>query len=184
MNAAEANGTADQVNFSIPGVAPEAQSGRKARGKVKAKGPSAAVKRSRRPHGRLTHRQWSAIALGGVGLSLMALSVSHCTEAISLLTGASTVQSALLAIGVDAGMVWSEWALLTAHGCKDAPEVSRWSNRYILATVALSILLNAYAFGLHAASGMVWASWLLGAFVPLAIYTLGRVAGTQWLSRL
>jgi hypothetical protein len=127
------------------------------------------------------NRQWSAVLLALIGIALLALSVSHCTEAIRLLNGSSWLLAGLLAVGIDAGMVASEWALLTAARDRDS-EVNRWSNLYIVATVALSVLLNCYAFGLHAAEGMRWAAWLLGAFVPAAVYTLGRVAGPQWLS--
>lgn len=124
-------------------------------------------------------RKVSAMILGAIGVALLALSLSHCTEAIALLTGSGRLLSLLLALGIDAGMVAAEWALLTGAGDK---EVGRWSNAYIIATVALSVLLNCYAFGLHSADGMRWAAWALGAFVPAAVYTLGRVAGKQYLA--
>ena len=47
-------------------------------------------------------------------------------------------------------------------------------------TRELFVLLNAYAFGLHAAPGMTWAAWLLGAVIPGLVYALGRVAGHLW----
>src|SRR5579884_3001457 len=114
-------------------------------------------------------RKVSAGILGAIGIALLALSLSHCTEAIALLTGSGKLLSLLLALGIDAGMVAAEWAMLT--GARDE-EVKSWSNGYIVATVALSVLLNCYAFGLHSAEGMRWAAWTLGAFVRAAVYTL------------
>lgn len=47
-------------------------------------------------------------AAGGIGVLVLALSVVHCTESISLLTGSGYILAALLAIGIDAGMVVAE----------------------------------------------------------------------------
>jgi hypothetical protein len=61
-------------------------------------------------------------------------------------------------------------------------KVRPWALAYTVAAVLLSVLLNAYAFGLHAQDGMVWAAWLLGAVIPGLVYALGRVSGHLWLS--
>src|SRR5205823_10657914 len=63
---------------------------------------------------------------------------------------------------------------------KAGERVRPWACGYTVAAVLLSVLLNAYAFGLHAAPGMVWAAWLLGACIPGLVYALGRVAGHLW----
>ena len=112
-------------------------------------------------------------AVGTVGVSVLGLSVAHCTESITLLTGSHWTLAGLLAVGIDAGMVSSELAELVGKG----EQVKKWARAYTIIAVLLSILLNAYAFGLHAASGMQWASWTLGAVVPILVYILGRVAG-------
>jgi hypothetical protein len=106
--------------------------------------------------------------------------VHHCTESISLLTGSHWALAALLAVGIDAGMVASELAELAAHGTPAYRRVMPWARAYTIAAVLLSVLLNAYAFGLHAADGMQWAAWLLGAVIPGLVYALGRVAGHLW----
>ena len=49
-----------------------------------------------------------AYAAGGVGVAVLMLSVFHCYQSISLLTGSGWLLSSLLAIGVDAGMVVAE----------------------------------------------------------------------------
>jgi hypothetical protein len=112
---------------------------------------------------------------------VLSLSVAHCTESIGLLTGSHWALSGLLAVGIDAGMVVSELAELASHGTRAGAQVRPWACGYTVAAVLLSVLLNAYAFGLHAAPGMVWAAWLLGACIPGLIYALGRVAGHLWM---
>ncbi|HEV3256597.1 MAG TPA: hypothetical protein VG013_06950 [Gemmataceae bacterium] len=128
----------------------------------------------------MKHARRLACAVGGVGVGVLALSVAHCTESIGLLTGSHWALSGLLAVGIDAGMVASELAELAAHGTKAGERVRPWARGYTIAAVLLSVLLNAYAFGLHAAPGMVWAAWLLGACIPGLVYALGRVAGHLW----
>lgn len=119
-----------------------------------------------------------ALGVGGVGAGLLALSVTHCTEAIGLFTGAGWMGAGLMAVAIDAGMVACELAELAGHG----KPVAKWARGYVVAAVAASVLLNAYAFGLHAPEGMAWAAWLLGAVIPGLIYCLGRVAGGLWMS--
>ncbi len=140
------------------------------------------VKAPARPKSRkaLRHAKRLAVAVGGVGVGVLGLSVAHCTESISLLTGSHWALSGLLAVGIDAGMVASELAELASHGTKAGEQVRPWAQGYTVAAVLLSVLLNAYAFGLHAAPGMTWAAWTLGAVVPCLVYALGRVAGHLW----
>lgn len=117
---------------------------------------------------------------GSVCIAVLGLSVAHCTESITLLTGSYWFLAALLAVGIDAGMVASELAELLSHGCKGAEDVKRWARGYTWGAVAISVILNAYAFGQHAPNGMVWAAWLLGSAIPFLVYALGRVAGYLW----
>lgn len=153
------NGQAPRREASKPRMSRKADSGRKV--------------------GRLARRV--AVAVGSVGVGVLALSVHHCTEAISLLTGSHWALAGLLAIGIDAGMVASELAELLAHDTRAERTAGRWARAYIVTAVLLSVLLNAYAFGLHASAGMVWAAWILGAVIPGLVYALGRVAGHLWI---
>jgi hypothetical protein len=116
-------------------------------------------------------RRKIAYGVGGVGVGVLALSVVHCTEAIGLLTGSPWYLSALLAIGVDAGMVLSELAELVA----EKVELQRWARAYIGLSVGLSMGLNAYAFGMHAS--IMWAGVILGFVLPILVLMLGRIAG-------
>ena len=126
------------------------------------------------------HGRRLAYGIGSVGVGVLSLSVAHCTESIVLLTGSHWLLAGLLAIGIDAGMVLAELAELAVVGSNAEQAVKPWARGYTVAAVLLSVLLNGYAFGLHASSGMVWAAWILGAFVPAAVYALGRVAGNLW----
>lgn len=148
--------------------------------------PGAKARKPRKARGKgLRGCQRLALGVGGVGAGLLALSVTHCTEAIGLLTGSHWALAGLLAVGIDAGMVVSELAELAGYkaGGKWWPTgVAGWARGYVVAAVVLSVLLNAYSFGLHAEAGMTWAAWLLGAVIPGLIYCLGRVAGGLWLS--
>jgi hypothetical protein len=125
----------------------------------------------------MKHARRLACTVGAVGVGVLGLSVTHCTESIGLLTGSHWALSGLLAVGIDAGMVASELAELASHGTRAGQRVRPWARGYTVAAVLLSVLLNAYAFGLHAPVGMVWAAWLLGACIPGLVYALGRVAG-------
>jgi hypothetical protein len=111
---------------------------------------------------------------------VLALSVVHCTQAIASLTGSHWLLSALLAIGIDAGMVASEVAEVASHGTSAEQTVGRWARGYTLAAIVLSMLLNGYAFGQHASGGLVYAAAALGVIIPGLVYGLGRVAAHLW----
>ncbi len=161
----------DLARSSVNGQTPRREAGSKPRtGRKQTAG---------RKVGRLARRV--ALAVGATGVGVLGLSVHHCTEAISLLTGSHWALAALLAVGIDAGMVASELAELVAHDTRAEATAGCWARGYIATAVLLSVLLNAYAFGLHAAPGMVWAAWILGAVIPGLVYALGRVAGHLWI---
>ena len=81
--------------------------------------------------------------------------VVHCTQAISSLTGSHWLLSALLAIGIDAGMVASEVAQVrvTRHQQQERT-VGPQARGDTLAAIVLSMLLNGYAFGQHATGAL------------------------------
>ncbi len=49
-----------------------------------------------------------AYSVGGIGVVLLMLSVFHCTESVSMLTGSNWLLAAALAIGIDCGLVACE----------------------------------------------------------------------------
>jgi hypothetical protein len=121
-----------------------------------------------------------AAVCGSVATGVLALSVVHCTQAISSLTGSHWLLSALLAIGIDAGMVVSEVAEVASHGTSAERTVGRWARGYTLAAIVPSMLLNGYAFGQHATGALTYAAAALGLIIPALVYGLGRVAAHLW----
>ena len=121
-----------------------------------------------------------AAVCGSVATGVLALSVVHCTQAIASLTGSHWVLAALLAVGIDAGMVASEVAEVASHGTSAEQTVGRWARGYTLAAIVLSMLLNGYAFGQHASGALTIAAAALGVIIPALVYGLGRVAAHLW----
>jgi hypothetical protein len=66
--------------------------------------------------GLLHKRQLGRLAyvVGAVGCGVLALSVVHCTQSISLLTGSDYALAGLLALGIDCGLVACEVAAIAA----------------------------------------------------------------------
>jgi len=143
-----------------------------------------ARKTERKPHSstRRTMRAAKRLAAicGSVATAMLALSVVHCTQAIASLTGSHWLLAALLAIGIDAGMVASEVAEVASHGTNAEHTVGRWARGYTIAAIVLSMALNAYAFGQHSAGALAYAAGALGIIVPGLVYGLGRVAAHLW----
>lgn len=110
-----------------------------------------------------------AYGVGGVGVSLLALSIVHCAQSISLLTSSHWTLSTLMAVAIDGGLVACEMAELVA----DSASVKRWSLAYVVLAVLLSMGLNAYSFSLHAT--VAWAGIALGIVIPALVLILGRV---------
>ena len=152
--------------------------GRKAKGTAEQPAPQA--KKPRKPakgKGGLDARRKMALAVGGVGIAVLALSIAHCSEAIAALTGSNMVLAALLALGIDCGMVACELAAIVG---KDRVPCRRWAMAYIAMAVGLSCLLNAWASGHAAADGLQVAAYAVGGVIPLLVLVLGKVAGLLW----
>jgi hypothetical protein len=144
---------------------------RKAKGEGK---PRSSSRRTMRAAKRL------AAVCGSVATGVLALSVVHCTQAIAGLTGSHWLLAALLAVGIDAGMVASEVAEVASHGTNAEATVRPWARGYTVAAVLLSMGLNAYAFSSHATGALVYAAAALGVIIPGLVYGLGRVAAHLW----
>jgi hypothetical protein len=131
------------------------------------------VRTPKKPAG-LKPTQKIALGVGAVGCFVLALSVWHCTEALNILTGSPLFLAALLAIGIDVGMVACEMASILGSG-----EAKKWADRYIGLAVALSAILNSVASGSHA-TGFAFLAYAVGACIPLLVFVLGKVAGHLW----
>jgi hypothetical protein len=83
--------------------------------------------------GMLAARRLAAVC-GSVATGVLALSVVHCTQAIAGLTGSHWLLAALLAVGIDVGMVASEVAEVASHGTSAEATVRPWARGYTVAT--------------------------------------------------
>jgi hypothetical protein len=151
-----------------------------ARGARRPRGRRERASRPRATRKRLTPQQRVALAVGGVGTTVLGLSVWECTSALSSLTGMPTALSGMLAVGIDAGMVAAEMAAIVAA---KGSESYRWANAYIVAAVVLSVLLNGTAAASHATGWLVYLAAAVGGVVPLLVHAAGRVAGALWTGR-
>jgi hypothetical protein len=130
------------------------------------------------PRGAGTTARRLAWGVAGCGVSLMALSLSHCAESIGTLTGAAGWQSWALAAGIDAGMVASEACVI---GGRRAGKCVTWAAGYVTGAAILSAILNSYASVSHAPPGLgAWIAGAIGAAIPAGVYALGRVCGAMW----
>ena len=125
-------------------------------------------------------RQKLALAVGGVGCFLLALSVFDCTLAYSRVTGMPYVLTFLVAIGVDVQMVVSEVAAV--HSAKGS-EAKWWAELHVHLAVALSTFLNAGAAASHAQGWFILAAIPAGGIVPVFVYIAGRTAGSLWVRK-
>jgi hypothetical protein len=94
-----------------------------------------------------------------VAIILLALSLSHLTAGIALVTGAGPPDGWLMAIGIDLGFVALELAVLVAPAEKRAA-VARYAAPAIVGTLAASAAMNGFTF---AASGRtIWSCKIRG----------------------
>jgi hypothetical protein len=121
-----------------------------------------------------------ALAVGGVGAFVLALSIWEVGTALHALTGMPYALAALLAVGVDLGMVVSEMAAVVSDAGRDA---HCWAERYIALSVGLSVVLNAAAAASHAEGWMKAVALGVGGVVPVFVYIAGRVAGALWAGK-
>jgi hypothetical protein len=88
--------------------------------------------------------------MGAAGVGALTLPVERCTESISLLRGSQWALSGWLAVSLDAGIVASELAQMSQPGTKAGERVYAWASSGAVATVLLSVTLNADAISFHA----------------------------------
>ena len=123
-----------------------------------------------------------AVAIGGVAVTLTALSLSHLAHGITIVTGASWWEAWAMAIGIDLGFVALELGQLATVTDKMRRQVSRFARPAIVGTLAGSAAMNAFAFAAQAASPwMIAAAVTLGVAIPALIYALTRVGAALYI---
>lgn len=126
----------------------------------------------------MTSRQRMSLLVGAVGTSLLFLSVWHLTCGIAELTKTPVFLSLLLGIGIDLGLVATEFAELVAT---EDLNVGRWARRYMVAATVLSAVINSYEFYARAPEGIGRVlAVVFGVAVPCFVFALGKVSGHLW----
>lgn len=126
---------------------------------------------------------YAASAVGTVALALTALSLTHLSHGIEMVTHAPVWESWLMAFGVDAGFVAIELALLCPMSDKTARAIKSYATSAIGGTLVGSAALNALAFGAQAEGYMLYPAVLFGLAVPALIYAMTRIGATIWMGR-
>lgn len=121
-----------------------------------------------------------ALTVAAIGTFVLLLSVWECCSALQALTGMPIVLAALLAIGIDVGMVVSEAAAVVSS---ESSETRLWAERYVGLAVVMSVVLNAAAAASHAEGWMKLVAMMVGGMIPILVYVAGRVAGGLWAGR-
>lgn len=126
----------------------------------------------------------AAIAAAIVGGSMLALSLTHLTHGLSLITGDHVVLSFLLALGIDMGMVAFKVASVVASGRPVWEEIRAYNTTGLIACLTISGLLNvlSYVQGKDVGSFEWLLSVALGVFIPGSVYCLSQVAAKLWLN--
>jgi hypothetical protein len=140
--------------------------------------PPPKIKSTRAAKNNLSH--FAAAAVLAVAVILLALSLSHLAAGIALVTGAGPSDGWAMAAGIDLGFIALELAVLAAPADK-RPAVVRYAAPAIVATLAASAAMNAFAFAAHADGFMLYPAIGLGLAIPALIYALVKVAATLWI---
>jgi hypothetical protein len=123
----------------------------------------------------------TAVAVGLVAVTLTALSLSHLAHGVEIVTGSSSLESWMMAIGIDCGFIALELSRL-AIGDRVRKQIARFARPAILGTLAGSAAMNAFAFA--AQTSTVWmlaAAITLGLAIPALIYCLTRVGAALYV---
>ena len=141
-----------------------------------------ASRRSTRATKALRRQSGAAVMIGGVGATLVALSLYHLAHGIEIVTAAPTWESWAMAIGIDLGFIGLELSQLAASGEKLRKHIARWTRPAILGTVIGSAGMNAFAFAAQTTTAwMTSAAITLGVAFPALVYALMRVGAALYI---
>lgn len=138
--------------------------------------------KSSRYRGRIRRQGLAATAIGAIGLVLTALSLSHLSHGVTIVTGVPAWEAWAMAIGIDLSFVALECAQLTAATETVRKAVARYARPSIIGTLAGSAAMNAFAFGHGATGWWIVPAVTLGLAIPALIYVLTRIAVAMWIN--
>lgn len=143
---------------------------------------NAAKARANRSRSKAMKRQvMSALGIGGVAVTLTALSLNHLAHGIEIVTNAPSWEAYSMAIGIDCGFISAELAQLFASSEKLAKKISRFTKPAIVGTLIGSAAMNAFAFSNAVQGWMLAPAVLLGVAIPALIYALTRIGGALYM---
>lgn len=125
----------------------------------------------------------AAGSAGTVALVLTALSLTHLSHGIEMVTHAPTWESWAMAFGVDAGFVTIELAMLCPMSDRTLKAIKSYAAWAIGGTLVGSAALNALAFGAQAEGYMLYPAVAFGLAVPALIYAMTKIGATIWMGR-
>jgi hypothetical protein len=172
----------DQTKHIVPRNAEPLKAGRQKRTRSMRSAMMTAPRR--RPH-KAGLGAWSTFAAAAVmatALALLCLSLTHLASGVSILTGSDAWSGWAMAVGVDAGFIVLEIAMLVASEPVRA-EVTRWANPAIIGTLMTSAAMNGFAFGSHSTGWMLWPAIGLGVAIPLMVLALVKVGSTLFFAK-
>lgn len=130
---------------------------------------------------RIRRQAMASAAVGAIGLVLTGLSLSHLSHGVTLATGVPQWEAWSMAIGIDLGFIGLECAQLCAATETVRKVVSRYARPSIIATLAGSAIMNAFAFASGALGWLIAPAVALGLAIPALIYVLTRIAVAMWI---
>jgi hypothetical protein len=131
---------------------------------------------------RMARQKYAAYGVGTISLVLTGLSLSHLASGVQLLTQADQVQSYAMATGIDLGFIGLELAQIFSVSESLKKAVGKFAGPAVKATLAMSAVMNAYAFAVHSPNSIfAGAAAALGISIPALIYVLTRVSVAMWI---
>ena len=125
----------------------------------------------------------SAGAVITVGLVLTALSLTHLSHGIELVTHAPAWEAWLMAIGIDLGFIALEMTQLVKAKESTIRAIRKYVQPSITGTLIGSAVMNAFAFGVLATGYMMVPAVAFGLAIPLLIFAMFKVGAKMWLDR-
>lgn len=119
-------------------------------------------------------RRKVACATACTGLALLTLSLVDCTQAIRHLTGLHWCLAALMAVGIDAGLVACESADMVA--CDDV-RLRRWAYAGMGACMCASVILNCVGVWMNAPTESRILATVFAGMIPCVVFIMGRITG-------
>jgi hypothetical protein len=120
-------------------------------------------------------QRWVASSGAVVIAVLLFLSLTHLAEGVALVTRCAWWQAVSVAIGIDAGLVFAEAALLVACA-KAYAAIRSYAWIMVVGTLCVSAALNSLAFAHGTEGWMLYASIGFGCFIPAAVFVCTKIA--------